>query len=168
MLKPAMRAKKVVTTDETSPPPVGQVPREAQRKWGKDMMEARFTIVPNVLLERMHALGLDSTDLVVLLHLIKHWWKKENLPYPGINSIARMMNVHRRTVQRRLHKLTKQLMLVTAHERRSRYGDNETNLYSFEGLIAEATKLAKEMVQERERRRLDDAKRAARGRRRAS
>ncbi len=168
MPKSAKQAPKVVTMDETLPPPAERVPPEAQRKWGKDMMEARFTIVPNVLLERMYALGLDSTDLVVLLHLIKHWWKKENLPYPGINGIAKMMNVHRRTVQRRLHKLTKQLKLVTAHERRSRYGDNETNLYSFEGLIAEATKLSKEMVQERERRRLDDAKRAARGRRRAS
>src|SRR5260370_25088840 len=137
MPKSAMRGPKVVAPDETSPPLVEQVPREAQRKWGKDMMEARFTIVPNVLLERMCALGLDSTDLVVLLHLVKHWWTKENLPHPGINSIAKMMNLHRRTVQRRLQKLTKQLKLVTAHPRRSRYGDNETNVYSFEGLVAE-------------------------------
>src|SRR5712692_397466 len=97
MPKSAKQAPKVVTMDETLPPPAERVPPEAQRKWGKDMMEARFTIVPNVLLERMYALGLDSTDLVVLLHLIKHWWKKENLPYPGINGIAKMMNVHRRT-----------------------------------------------------------------------
>ena len=97
---PESEALVVVAADEASPSPNQRVPPEAQKRWGKDMMEARFTIVPNVLLERMHALGLDSTDLVVLLHLVKHWWTKETLPHPGINSIAKMMNLHRRTVQR--------------------------------------------------------------------
>src|SRR5467141_1925869 len=96
----------IATADEMALAPPERVPPEAQRRWGKDMMEARFTIVPNVLLERMYALGLDSTDLVVLLHLVKHWWTKENLPHPGISSIAKMMNLHRRTVQRRLQQLT--------------------------------------------------------------
>jgi hypothetical protein len=46
-------------------------------------MDAGWTVIPNVLIERQRALGLDSLDLNILLVLASMWWDAENPPWPS-------------------------------------------------------------------------------------
>lgn len=36
--------------------------RDLEAKWGKDIVDARYTIVPNILLEKQRAIGRDQTQ----------------------------------------------------------------------------------------------------------
>lgn len=59
------------------------------------------------LLEYQQALGLDALDMNILLHLAKHWWYKDNPPFPSKGSIAEHMGVDDSTVRRRIAKMEK-------------------------------------------------------------
>ena len=69
-----------------------------EEKWG-DAALAGFTQVPDLLFRLQGALGITSTELVVLLNLCTAWWKADRLPFPSSASIARRMYVQPRTVQ---------------------------------------------------------------------
>ncbi len=37
-------------------------------------MDAGWTAIPSIILDKQHALGLDPIDVNILLQLAKHWW----------------------------------------------------------------------------------------------
>ena len=76
-------------------------------RWGASVTTgaAGFTAVPSVLIRYQSTIGLSSTELVVLLNLITHWWRAEELPYVRTTTIANRMDVDRRTVERALQSL---------------------------------------------------------------
>lgn len=131
-----------------------------EAKWGKTLLSGGWSMIPNTLIERQRALGLDALDINILLHLIRHWWDAGNLPHPGKKSIAEAIGVHPRTVQKRIAALEKD-DLIQRIERRTPEG-SRTNLYDFSGLIDAATPYAKEKALEIKRRQEDDKSRVSR------
>jgi hypothetical protein len=75
-------------------------------KWGR-ALDGGFQVIPNVLIRAQSHLGLDAIDLVVLLNMNMHWWKKGDFPFPRATIIASRMGVNKRTIQRRIEKLVK-------------------------------------------------------------
>lgn len=73
-------------------------------RWGQ-ALAGGFQVVPNELFRLQRMLGLSSHQVVILLNLSMHWWKKKNLPFVGPNIIAKRMGVSRRTVERQLKEL---------------------------------------------------------------
>lgn len=73
------------------------------KKWG--VAGHRFTQIPNILLEGKKALNINDAELVVLLHLIKHWWTEDNLPFRAKSKLAEITGKHERQIQRILHSL---------------------------------------------------------------
>ncbi len=45
-------------------------------------------VLPSIILEKQHALGLDAIDVNILLQLARHWWYRDNPPHPSKASIA--------------------------------------------------------------------------------
>jgi Helix-turn-helix domain len=76
----------------------------AYAKWG-NALDAGFQIVPDVLIRAQSKLGLETTDLAVLLNITMHWWDADNLPYPRPSVIAKRIGVSKRTVERSLERL---------------------------------------------------------------
>lgn len=74
-------------------------------KWGQALDYAGFQTVPNLLLTQQHKLELSNTDLVVLLHVNRFWWTRDQDPFPKPARIAAQMGVHRRSVERCLKRL---------------------------------------------------------------
>ena len=73
----------------------------ARKKWGK-AIDAGFAIIPDVLIRAQRVLELDSVDLAIILNLVMHWWRADELPYPRPAVIARRIGVSTRTVERRI------------------------------------------------------------------
>ena len=75
-----------------------------EARWGSSVTSgtAGFTAVPSVLIRYQSELGLSSTQLVVLLNVITHWWRADELPFVRPTTIAKRMEVDRRTVERAL------------------------------------------------------------------
>lgn len=77
------------------------VKAEFEKKWGQ-AAGAGFQQVPDLLLRSQSKLGLASNDMVVLLHIVMHWWYADKLPFPATATIAKRMGQTPRTVQRSL------------------------------------------------------------------
>ena len=77
----------------------------ARSKWGRTLDHTGFQIVPNLLLTQQGNLGLSATDIVVLLHVNRYWWTRDQNPYPSTARIAAQMGLHERSVERCLKRL---------------------------------------------------------------
>lgn len=126
-------------------------------------MDAGWTVLPSVILERQAALGLDALDVNILLQLARHWWYGDNLPHPAKGTLAECMGVDPSTVRKRIARMEKDGLI----ERVARYDAKRgqtSNFYKFDGLIKAATPFALEAIQTREERKAEDASRRLRKR----
>lgn len=119
-----------------------------EKKWSPAVMEAGWTVIPSILLEHQHALGLDAMDINILAHLAMYWWTPDNKPHPSKGRIAQALNVDPRTVQRRIARLEK-AGLIRREQRRVEGKGNDTNLYHFDGLVKELQPFAKQKIEEK-------------------
>jgi predicted transcriptional regulator len=119
--------------------------KENEKKWTKTLMDAGWTAIPSVILERQSALGLEPLDVNILLHLASHWWYATELPYPGKKSVAKAMSVSPRTVQRRIARMEEAGFIRRVDRWHPKYG-RQSNYYDFSGLIKEATPFAEEAI----------------------
>jgi hypothetical protein len=87
------------------------VPRPSEEKWGV-ATRGGFQIVPDILLKSQAALNINTTEMVVLLNVLMHWWYREQKPFPRPTTIARRMGATVRTVQRALTNLQESGLLV--------------------------------------------------------
>ena len=136
--------------------------RRNEAKWTKPLIEAGWTLIPDVIIERQRALGLTPVDVNVLLHLIRRWWTADNPPYPAMKDIAERMDVSLSTVQRSLRRM-KKANFLDIRERYDHRGQT-TNSYHFEGLIKAVTPYAEEALAERVKRQEDEQERRTRKR----
>ena len=128
-----------------------------ERKWTKPLMDAGWTVIPSVILERQKALGLQPLDVNILLHLARHWWEKDRLPFPTKKTIADCMGVSESTVQRRIASMEKDGLIKRVPRFSGEHKGQKSNAYDFSGLIKEATPYAREALRDRAARRKEDA-----------
>jgi len=117
-----------------------------EAKWSKVMMTAGWTVIPNVLLVRQKALGLEPLDVNILLHIMQHWWRKDDKPHPSKDTIAKAIGVTPRTVQRRIAAMEK-AGFIHRQQRRTSSKASLTNIYHLDGLITAAKPFAQEMIE---------------------
>ena len=118
-------------------------------KWGNDLLETGWTGLPNVLIEKQHALGLDVIDLGIILHLVKHWWSATEPPFPSKGRMAQAMGISKRTVQRHVAEMEAKGYVTREQQRR---GGGRANRYHLDGLIEKLKPFAEEANQEKQER----------------
>jgi predicted transcriptional regulator len=136
-----------------------------EEKWSSTLMEAGWTVLPSIILEKQDALGLDAIDVNILMHLAKHWWYSNNPPHPSKAAIAKCMDIDPSTVRR--HIASMEAAGFIRREKRftkRKHGGQDTNIYHFDGLIKEATPYAEELIKLREKQRNEDEDRRSRKR----
>jgi hypothetical protein len=116
-----------------------------EKKWTKKLMDAGWTAIPSVFIERQAAFGLDAVDMNILVHLSHYWWHPDKLPCPSVPTIAKAVGLKTRAVQKRLRAL-EAANLIEVKQRKLASNDNDTNVYSFNGLIQAATPFAEEIL----------------------
>ena len=139
-----------------------RVLKRNEEKWTAPLMDAGWTALPSIILEKQHALGLDPIDVNILLQLAKHWWYNDNLPHPSKALLAEAMGVDASTVRRRIAQMERAGFIRRVTRYDAKHGGQTSNAYEFEGLIEAATPFAVEAIKAREERRVEDAGRRAR------
>jgi DNA-binding transcriptional regulator YhcF (GntR family) len=137
--------------------------RRNERKWTATLMDAGWTVLPSIILERQQALGLDAVDVNILLHLARHWWHADSLPHPSKRTVAECMNIDVSTVRRRIAALEASGFIRRKPRFDPKYGQT-SNEYDFTGLIEAATPYALEVLEERKERQKEHAARRTRKR----
>lgn len=95
-------------------------PTTTSLKWGSDVTNFGFQIVPDAILKYQAILGRDadgcdeavsSPELVVLLNVLMHWWTRDMVPFPAAQLIAERIGVERRSVDRAVEGLVRKQIL---------------------------------------------------------
>ncbi|MFL6846457.1 MAG: helix-turn-helix domain-containing protein [Allosphingosinicella sp.] len=114
-------------------------------KWGLAVAERGFAQVPNYLLLLNQFLEEESrlspTELLVLIQLVGSWWKKQDLPFPSMSTLARRSGVSSRQIQRAINRL-EQLGLLRRSKRRAS-GIVSSNAYDLTPLTVILQEVAK-------------------------
>jgi len=110
-------------------------------KWGWEALSTGFTAIPNALFYYLKRRRATPMERLVLLHLLRYWWRPGEWPYPSKRALAEEIGCGEKTVRRALAGLEKH-GLIEIIERRREYDRNETNLYSLAPLVANLGHLA--------------------------
>ena len=127
--------------------------KTSAKKWGRAVLDLGFCVIPSLLLRGQARLGISPVQLVILLHIIDHWWFAEQLPFPSKASIASRCNLSPRQVQRYRTELEERGYL----KRVDRFADHkgqQSNYYDLTGLVAHLKKLEPEFTSVEEMRKL--------------
>lgn len=120
-----------------------KVSRNSEKKWGAAVMRLGFSIIPSLLLRAQQRLGLNPTQLAVLLQLADYWWDQDRKPYPSKQALSERLGLSPRQVQRHIADL-ETAGLVTRIERRAVHRGKLSNEYDLSGLVERLNKLEPE------------------------
>lgn len=129
--------------------------KRANDKWGEPVMKLGFCILPSLLFRAQQRLGLNPTQLVVLLQLADFWWDADRKPFPKKKALADRLGLSERQVQRYIADL-EQAGFVQRIQRLGRRG-KISNEYDLTGLVdrlkaiePDFTKIAEEAREQRQ------------------
>ena len=126
--------------------------KASAKKWSEPVMRLGFCIVPSILLRAQQRLGLNPTQLAVLLQLIDYWWTHDNKPFPSKQALSDRLGLGPRQIQRYMAEL-EGVGLVARVERRGTHRGKLSNEYDLSGLVARLKTLAPEFEEANERKR---------------
>ena len=136
--------------------PVRKAGKSSERKWGRPVMDLGFCIIPSLLLRAQARLGLNPTQLTLLMHLADYWWDVDRKPYPSKKTLGERVGLSARQVQRYIAEL-EAAGLVQRIERVAAHRGKLSNEYDLSGLVARLKELEPEFreveEQAREKRR---------------
>lgn len=115
----------------------------SERKWGKNVMKLGFSIVPSLLLRAQQRLGLNPTQLAILMQLADYWWDAERKPYPSKQALSERLGLSQRQIQRYIAEL-EEAGFVQRIERRAAHKGKLSNTYDLTGLVERLKKLEPE------------------------
>lgn len=120
--------------------------KSSEKKWGKAVCALGFSVIPSLLFKAQARLGLNPTQLIVLLQLADHWWDSERYPFPGKVTLAERLQMSTRQLQRYIADLERAGFV----KRIARHGTHKgrlTNEYDLSGLVEKLKKLEPEFRQ---------------------
>jgi predicted transcriptional regulator len=121
------------------------VTTEMATKWGRPIAERGFAQLPNYLLFINQFLDKDHrlspVELLVLFQLVGTWWKKGDLPFPSMGTLAVRCGVSDRQIQRAVNQLEK-IGLISRVKRRIK-GIISSNAYDLAPLVSILEEIAK-------------------------
>jgi predicted transcriptional regulator len=123
--------------------------KASEKKWGKKVMKLGFSIVPSLLLRAQQRLGLNPTQLAVLLQLADYWWDAERKPYPTKKALSERLGIGPRQLQRYIAEL-EEAGLVKRIARHAAHKGKQSNYYDLSGLVERLKALEPEFRQVQE------------------
>jgi DNA-binding transcriptional ArsR family regulator len=117
--------------------------RASADKWGREVLELGFCVLPSLIFRAQRRLGLNPTQLAVLLQLADFWWDAARKPFPKKVDLADRLGLSDRQVQRHIADL-EAAGFVRRIERTAFHRGNISNEYDLSGLVERLKALAPE------------------------
>lgn len=124
----------------------------SEKKWGKAVMKLGFSILPSLIFRAQRRLGLNPTQLVILLQIADYWWDQGRKPYPSKATLGARVGLSPRHIQRIIAEL-EEAGLVKRIERHARHRGKLSNEYDLSGLVERLKQLEPEFREAAEARR---------------
>jgi len=118
--------------------------KASEQKWGQRVLDHGYCIIPALLLRAQCRLGLNPTQLAVLIHLADFWWEADRHPYPSKKTLGERLGLSPRQVQRYLAELEDAGLVQRIERRAPRHPGKISNKYDLSGLVRRLKKLEPE------------------------
>jgi DNA-binding transcriptional ArsR family regulator len=129
----------------------GKGSKSIAARWGGAVTKMGYCPVPALLLRAQRRLGLNPSQLAVLLQIIEHWWDASRDPYPSKAELSDRLGISERQVQRYIRELEEN-GLLTRIAYFGESGGRENNRYDLSGLVKRLAEIAPDFIAEREER----------------
>lgn len=126
-------------------------PSSTETIWGKDVIRHGYAGVPSILIRGQRRLGINPTQMNIILQLLEYWVEPTRKPFPTKKDIANRIGITDKTVQINIRELEK-AGLIRREQRKTAAGDWNSNIYHLDGLIERVRKLEPEFAAEKEAR----------------
>lgn len=103
-------------------------------KWSHPVMALGFCVLPSLIFRAQRRLGLNPTQLAVLLQLADYWWDAARKPFPKKVDLAERLNLSDRQVQRHIADL-EAAGFVQRIARTASHRGKISNAYDLSGLV---------------------------------
>lgn len=106
------------------------IPSTIKARWGDAIGTGGmtgFTALPNALIRGQKRLGLNSTEMMVLINILMHWWTADKRPFPSNASIAKRVGISERTVQRAIARLDSESLLRRVYSHSDELDNGSSN-----------------------------------------
>lgn len=130
--------------------PAKKASQASEKKWGKEVMDLGFNIIPSLLFRAQQRLGLNPTQLAVLLQLADYWWDEDRRPYPSKKALSERLGLSTRQIQRHIAEL-EAAGLVQRIKRRAAHKGRQSNYYDLSGLVKRLKALEPEFREVKEK-----------------
>lgn len=118
---------------------------DMEAKWGKPVAARGFAQIPNHLLLINQFLveerRLSPTELMVLVEIVATWWRKDEMPFPSLRTLAVRAGISDRQAQRAVSSLEAAGLLKRV--RRTSGALIASNAYDLRPLVKFLTEVAK-------------------------
>ncbi|MDB5396674.1 MAG: hypothetical protein JWM91_4180 [Rhodospirillales bacterium] len=114
-------------------------------------MRHGYTAVPSILIRAQSRLGINTTQMNIILQLLDYWIEPTRKPFPTKRDIANRIGVADKTVQINIRAL-EMAGLISREMRKTAAGDWNSNIYHLDQLIERVRKLEPEFQREKEER----------------
>lgn len=160
-------------SSQEDPDKVVQFPKDGKRDdpkrstssvekiWGKDITRHGYVGVPSILIRAQRRLGLNSTQLNIIVQLLEYWRDPVRKPFPSKQEIADRVGLGPKAIQVNMRAL-EQAGLLRREIRKTQSGDYNSNIYHLDGLVERVRALEPEFqaVREAREKAIRDAKAA--------
>lgn len=120
--------------------------------WGKDVYKYGYTGIPSIFIQSQRRLGINSTQMNIIIHLLDYWYDSTRKPFPTKKDLALRMGITTKTIQNNI-RILENAGIVRREKRKTSAGDYTSNRYHLDGLIEKVQNLEPEFTEEKELRR---------------
>ena len=78
--------------------------RKWDQMWGKSVVGYGYVALPRLLLDGQRRLGLNATQMLILIHLANQWWEPGKNPWPSKARLANSLGLSSRKQRFRANK----------------------------------------------------------------
>ncbi|MEO1660096.1 MAG: helix-turn-helix domain-containing protein [Pseudomonadota bacterium] len=119
-----------------------------EKIWGKPVTGHGYAAVPSILLKSQRRLGINATQMNIIIQLLEYWYDPTRPPFPTKKQLAERMGVHPKTIQLNIREL-EQAGYIKREKQKTASGDWGSNIYHLGGLVAKIKALEPEFTQAR-------------------
>ncbi|SDQ29079.1 helix-turn-helix domain-containing protein [Pseudovibrio sp. Tun.PSC04-5.I4] len=122
-----------------------------ERIWGKDVCSHGYAGVPSILIRCQQRLGLNPTQMNIILQLLNYWHDPRRKPFPRKKELADRIGVTPKTIQNNIRAL-EVAGLIRREQQKTAAGDWGSNIYHLDGLVEKVKSFEPEFTKERDER----------------
>lgn len=127
--------------------------KDDQRKWGKmwgkAVIDYGYVALPRLLFDAQTRLGLNATQMLILLQLANMWWDPGKNPWPSKDKLAKSLGLSSRQVQRILGDLEAAGFISRKARFRANGKGQTSNEFDLTGLVHKLKALEPEFAKAR-------------------